>query len=65
MYQNKRMRISKLIKRLEKAKEKEGDLFVYYASGYDWACPIWDVELEALDDEPWDGAPKERALYLC
>lgn len=63
MLYNRRIRISTLIKRLEKAKEKEGNLFVYYASDYDWALPIRDVSIE--EDPGWDDAPKEKALYIC
>lgn len=59
----KRQRISTLIKQLEKVKEKEGNLFVYYASQHDWAVPIFCIGVE--EDPGWDYAPKIKTLYLC
>jgi len=59
---NKRQRISQIIKQLEKIRVEHGDLFVYYASDYDWCLPIYYVSIE--EDSNWDNAPKGKACYL-
>ena len=54
--------ISELIEKLSKLKDKHGDLRVWYASDYDWALPINHASVE--DNEPWENAPIEPAVYL-
>lgn len=58
----KRKRISNIIAQLQREMAKHGDLFVYYASDYDWATPVRFATAET--DPGWEDAPKEKALYL-
>ena len=59
---NRRQRISSIIKQLEKAKNEHGDLFVYYASDYDWCIQVYFATVE--DYTGMDGAAKGKALYF-
>ena len=50
------MKISQLIKKLQKIQDKHGDLIVYYQSDYDWGLQIRAVSV--AEETGHEGVPE-------